>query len=45
VPALQRMLDYTHNAIMELESALGIGTPVPKAAKVIRKPARKKAVN
>ncbi len=26
VPALQRMLDYTHNAITELEAALGLGT-------------------
>ena len=26
VPALQRMLDYTHNAIVELETALGLGT-------------------
>jgi len=35
VPALQRMLDYTHNAIMELEAGLGIGShparrPSPK---------------
>ena len=31
VPALQRMLDYTHNAILELEVALGIGShPSPK---------------
>jgi diacylglycerol O-acyltransferase len=37
VPALQRMLDYTHNAIMELETALAIGTHAPKAAKVSRK--------
>jgi diacylglycerol O-acyltransferase len=34
VPALQRMLDYTHNAINELEKALGIGgQPEPKAPK------------
>jgi diacylglycerol O-acyltransferase len=26
VPALQRMLDYTHNAINELENALGLET-------------------
>ena len=26
VPALQRMLDYTHNAITELEAALGLGS-------------------
>ncbi|MFZ3128410.1 MAG: wax ester/triacylglycerol synthase family O-acyltransferase [Rhodoferax sp.] len=41
VPALQRMLDYTRNAIVELETALGIGTPtVParKRAAVKRKP-------
>lgn len=37
VPALQRMLDYTHNAILELEAALGIGAhPSPKET---RKPA------
>ena len=31
VPALQRMLDYTQNAITELEDALGItATPAPK---------------
>jgi len=38
VPTLQRMLDYTHNAILELETALGIGhhhaaVPTPRAAK------------
>lgn len=38
VPALQRMLDYTHNAITELEAALGISTPT--AAK---KPRKKKS--
>jgi diacylglycerol O-acyltransferase len=38
VPALQRMLDYTQNAITELEAALGINaTPMPK------KPRKKKA--
>ena len=38
VPALQRMLDYTQNAIMALEAALGIdAAPVPK-----KTPARKK---
>ena len=37
VPALHRMLDYTHNAILELEAALGIGAhPSPKET---RKPA------
>lgn len=30
VPALQRMLDYTHNAILELESALGISAHAPR---------------
>jgi diacylglycerol O-acyltransferase len=43
VPALQRMLDYTHNAIMELETALAIGANAPIAVKTVRKPARKKA--
>jgi diacylglycerol O-acyltransferase len=41
VPALQRMLDYTRNAIVELETALGIGahaTPPRKRAAVKRKP-------
>jgi len=38
VPALQRMLDYTHNAIVELEAALELAAPPPK---VRRKPARK----
>lgn len=38
VPALQRMLDYTHNAIAELEQSLGIGTPAPKARKTTTKP-------
>jgi diacylglycerol O-acyltransferase len=33
VPALQRMLDYTHNAIVELETALGLGAhETPKEA-------------
>lgn len=45
VPALQRMLDYTHNAIMELETALAIGTHAPKAAKVSRKSVPKKAAD
>jgi diacylglycerol O-acyltransferase len=35
VPALQRMLDYTQNAITELEAALGISMPTP--AKKTRK--------
>ena len=42
VPALQRMLDYTHNAIVELETALGIGTHTPKTVKPVRKTVRKK---
>jgi diacylglycerol O-acyltransferase len=37
VPALQRMLDYTDNAIRELESALGLPSPSSAA-----KPAAKK---
>jgi diacylglycerol O-acyltransferase len=42
VPALQRMLDYTHNAIVELETALGLGAhakprATPKATPVKRK--------
>ena len=37
VPALQRMLDYTHNAILELEAGLGIGSHP-----VRRPPAKKK---
>jgi len=41
VPALQRMLDYTHNAIMELEAALGISEQPKSTA---RKTARKKAI-
>ena len=36
VPALQRMLDYTQNAITELEAALDISTPAP-AKKTRRK--------
>lgn len=36
VPALQRMLDYTHNAITELEAAIGIGSHAPVAVKVNR---------
>ena len=43
VPALQRMLDYTHNAIEELEAALGLEEPKPKARKAARKKVRKKA--
>lgn len=51
VPALQRMLDYTDNAIRELESALGLPTygaseaPVkpPRKAATRRTPARKSA--
>jgi diacylglycerol O-acyltransferase len=40
VPALQRMLDYTQNAIMELEAALGIAEkPVAKKTR------KKKAAN
>lgn len=48
VPALQRMLDFTHNAITELEAALQLGhhhpeapTP-PVASKRATKPAAKK---
>ncbi len=37
VPALQRMLDYTLNAIIELETALGIGTHSAAVAKPIAK--------
>ena len=49
VPALQRMLDYTDNAIRELESALGLPSPSPtpvrkRAAKAVAKPATKKSV-
>jgi diacylglycerol O-acyltransferase len=33
VPALQRMLDYTHNAILALEAAVGIHHSPPPAAK------------
>lgn len=33
VPALQRMLDYTHNAITELETALAIGSHATKVLK------------
>ena len=43
VPALQRMLDYTHNAIEELEAALGLEEPKPKARKAARKTVQKKA--
>ncbi len=45
VPALQRMLDYTHNAIVELETALEIGTHAPKAVKTPRKAVRKKSAD
>ena len=45
VPALQRMLDYTHNAIVELETALEIGTHAPKVVKPARKAVRKKTVD
>jgi diacylglycerol O-acyltransferase len=45
VPALQRMLDYTHNAIVELETALEIGAHAPKAVKTARKAVRKKTVD
>ena len=41
VPALQRMLDYTDNAIRELESALGLPSPVSADAK----PAAKKRIS
>ena len=51
VPALQRMLDYTDNAIRELESALGLPSPSPtpaparkRNAKAVAKPATKKPV-
>ncbi|MEO7107502.1 MAG: WS/DGAT domain-containing protein, partial [Rhodoferax sp.] len=37
VPVLQRMLDYTQNAITELEAALGISAPVEP-----KKPRKKK---
>jgi len=43
VPALQRMLDYTHNAITELETALGLGAHhTPKEPSATTKPARRK---
>jgi diacylglycerol O-acyltransferase len=45
VPALQRMLDYTQNAIVELETALEIGTPAPTKTKPARKAIRKKNVD
>ena len=46
VPALQRMLDYTHNAIVELETALGLGAhgkdhAAPHAAPKVATPKRK----
>ena len=52
VPGLQRMLDYTDNAIRELESALGLPSPTSAPAKkvatkkaavksIVRKPALK----
>ena len=41
VPALQRMLDYTHNAITELETALGIGVPKPRPRKTVVRPRKK----
>jgi diacylglycerol O-acyltransferase len=46
VPALQRMLDYTHNGIVELETALGLGGPKTdaKSALTPKKPVRAKAV-
>jgi diacylglycerol O-acyltransferase len=40
VPGLQRMLDYTQNAITELEAALGISAPA-----AIKKQRKKKAVD
>ncbi len=45
VPALQRMLDYTHNAIVELETALGLGaheTPKEASTSTKAKPTRRK---
>jgi diacylglycerol O-acyltransferase len=45
VPALQRMLDYTNNAIVELEAALGINQPEVKAAKTPVKRPRKRSVD
>ncbi len=48
VPALQRMLDYTHNAIVELEAALGLGAhhapkkASAKATSTTVKPTRRK---
>ena len=45
VPALQRMLDYTNNAIVELETALKIDALTPKTAKPARKAVRKKTVD
>ena len=44
VPALQRMLDYTQNAITELEAALGITTPASAAPPAAKKSRRKKPV-
>jgi diacylglycerol O-acyltransferase len=45
VPVLQRMLDYTNNAIAELEAALGINQPEVKAAKTPVKRPRKRSVD
>lgn len=46
VPALQRMLDYTDNAIRELESALGLPSYAPSssASSAVPKPAAKKRI-
>lgn len=41
VPALQRMLDYTHHAIAELEAALGINAPTTPPSKVRKSPRKK----
>jgi diacylglycerol O-acyltransferase len=42
VPALQRMLDYTNNAITELEAALGISPQAAKTSKTPRQVAIKR---
>jgi diacylglycerol O-acyltransferase len=43
VPALQRMLDYTNNAILELEAALGIAHPPNETAVLVQAKAKAKA--
>lgn len=45
VPGLQRMLDYTDAAIVELENALGLSEKAKPSAPTKRKPAVQKAVD